>query len=641
MYVYETGKRNDSLAAMLDYANITGPGNYYSLHIHVEETMDLRSLLNVETDSRVHLPLFLKYTLNSIPILKFKMELQVSTTQPNPIFCRDEYRDWISDSQSGVNKLFTTYCSSESQTNVTDTIVLETEYLKKQYNMNPLLVISMLKSGILTEKLLANVLHLHLNDYILSGKANSVQIRPILLLMVLEQLRWSNTTLISALNEPELKYIELWYPLRKYLVEPYPSLIHQVISSELKRFKLQNLLMDSDLELLCEALKTATRLETLDLSHNQLYNLVGLIEVFPYFKRLKKLDLSANGISPEGIETLATGFEFLPNLRELYLSGSLTLNETPKKFTSNLMHLKQLRTLDISSTMVSCDKRFADGLSLLTNLRKLNMSSCVLSDRQFKQLATSFIRLSNLEVLDLSNNFIQEVPVKGFVHLKHIREIDLSHNFINALLTELLMIRYLFPSLRKINLSYNILCDDQRGLNVFLGFIPQSVEIDLSYNFLVLDDELRHIKSNNKKIKLDGSVYVTNEDTQRYAKCICEWVPPNQTPVKKQALPPAYMYFLLEIECSPFAAETYRSGVLNTMRDRIQYIISRQSTNSRGMLRSIEKVEERMGSSIIMGKLIQNSVDLELETKKLELSIHLRLHLIKTALLNNFTRLST
>ena len=303
----------------------------------------------------------------------------------------------------------------------------------------------------------------------------------------------------------------------------------------LKKFKLQNSLMDLDLGSIAEALTSAASLETLDLSNNHLHDLTELLVLFPFLKQLKNLDLSGNLIHVEGIEKFATGFKYLTHLNKLDLSGNLIHGSTFDTFSKNLIHLKQLRELDLSHTFCECNEKLASGLSHLTELRKLSMSHCLLRAEHLKELAKSFKYLSKLEELDLSYNFIDVLSSRDLLPLQ-TRELNLSNNFINQPLLETFSLIRPFPisNLQTLDLSNNFLCADEEDLRAFIHMFARFSEVrevDLSYNMIFLgDSELRRkslrirfgTQCHTKEIKLEGSEYLADRADQRYATCVCK-----------------------------------------------------------------------------------------------------------------------
>ena len=523
IYAYETGKRNETFASILSKSNITGPGNNYSLHIQIDETMDLRSVLAFGEMTNF---IFLTYALRWIPIVSIKLELQVRTTHPDPRLCTDEYR---AIAANRMPELFSAYCSSK--VNVSNDVILELVYFRKQHNLDPQLLVRTL-SSLQVDQLQASALRLELVRYIANKKADSTQITPSLIVDIITS-RTHNFS-DNILTEEELQYIKLGYPLQKYKQDFYSSSLEMMNFVGLKKFKLQNSLSDYDLIPICEALKSATSLETLDLSNNFLTNLTGLLVFLPSLKQLKNLDLSGNFLHAKDIERFATGFKYLTHLNKLDLSGNWILDSTFDAFSKNLIHLKQLRELDLSQTYCD-DQKLASGLSHLTELRKLSMSHCLISTKHLKELTKSFKHLSNLEELDLSYNLIDVLSNRDLLPLQ-TREINLSNNFINQPLIEIFSAILAFPisNLRKLDLSNNFLCADEEELRAFIhmfALFSEVREVDLSYNMIFLgDSELRRkslrirfdTQCHTKEIKLKGSEYLADRADQSFATCVCE-----------------------------------------------------------------------------------------------------------------------
>ena len=280
-------------------------------------------------------------------------------------------------------------------------------------------------------------------------------------------------------------------------------------------------------------MKSATKLEVLDLSSNLLYEPTILLDLLKSLPHLKVLDLSDNNLK---VNWLAKSFKSLNNLRKLNVSGNVFNDEGNKPiqknetFGSQLRHLKKLEVLDLSRIMYWSIVKFSHGLRNLKNLKQLNLSHCVINDSKIEELVKSIFLLDNLELLDMSHNLIEEFPFQLIKALNLIKEVNLSHNLLNLPISRL---GIFWPvsvktKLRRLNLSNNFLCGDDLEFQLFqkkFRFVNLQ-EIDLSGNNFYFYNEI------NSTVKLDiltKIIYIRNFSLIKdraivnYAGCICKY----------------------------------------------------------------------------------------------------------------------
>ncbi len=154
-----------------------------------------------------------------------------------------------------------------------------------------------------------------------------------------------------------------------------------------------------------EGLGNLKNLTSLDLSGTQLLKIEGLGNL----KNLMSLELSDTQLSKiEGLENLT-------NLKSLYLSNT----QIPKM--EGLENLTNLKSLYLSNTQISK----VEGLETLTNLRILNLSNTEISK------IAGFERLINLRMLNLSNTKISKI--EGLENLTNLTYLNLGNNTINEI----------------------------------------------------------------------------------------------------------------------------------------------------------------------------------------------------------------
>ncbi|XP_017783474.1 PREDICTED: toll-like receptor 4 [Nicrophorus vespilloides] len=166
-------------------------------------------------------------------------------------------------------------------------------------------------------------------------------------------------------------------------------------------------------------------------------NKFEIIEQFPKMPKITRLDLN----EVLALNIVPNAFEFLPNLKNLYLSRNL-FSEVPKG-----ARLAQLKNLDISvlkyngyspSYFSLYDKAFVN----MTNLSVMNLSG-----NNIRKLSKNvFIGLSNLTIMSLKNSYVFFIENSTFVPLRNLIYLDLSDNRFATRYFE----KYLFTGLDKL-----------------------------------------------------------------------------------------------------------------------------------------------------------------------------------------------
>ena len=148
---------------------------------------------------------------------------------------------------------------------------------------------------------------------------------------------------------------------------------------------------------------------------------------------LKKLDLTYNNLSEEGIKLLFS-HNYFPNLIELNLDFNLISNDS-LLFLSELNYDMNLEVLNLSRINIDYE-----GVSLLCkvnafySIRQLDMYQNNLCSRTFKNFVQNS-RFKNLKVLNLyrnniANDGIKFLSIYGKETLSSLESLNLGHNFI-------------------------------------------------------------------------------------------------------------------------------------------------------------------------------------------------------------------
>ena len=408
-------------------------------------------------------------------------------------------------------KLFEKYCSgNEAVLSIGTKVIVKLECFQQQKNLvDPRFLLNMLRSYILMpDQLYAHELqHQMLRYFREQNPEKRTTLRPEVISSIVDGQNESGD--YNNLTKEEQNFANLWEHLDKFRnrFNLSHSNNYHFNFSELRRFKLQQFLFDSDLEQISHTLQSAKKLEILDLAHNKLGTVEKLFELFKSLKKLRVLDLSDNIIS---FDQFSKGFKFLSGLHTLNLSRNIaprkkvTNTQNKDSFGFHLKELKKLRNLNLSNVLYGGIDGLVSGLRYLENLRTLSLSSCMIRPNpELRDLAGYLSTAKNLSVLDLSYNFIDFLPTEVAIALNHVREVNLSYNSLSSPLAELELFGCFnsIPRLRKLDLSYNFLCGDDSEFQAFLQSLlrlPELQEVDLSHNNLFLSDEIWNWTNNFK-----------------------------------------------------------------------------------------------------------------------------------------------
>ena len=247
-------------------------------------------------------------------------------------------------------------------------------------------------------------------------------------------------------------------------------------------------LKEAHLKILSELLPKVSNLQVLDLSRNTVGMAIGsLTQQLQHCTKLTTLNLHNAGLKEDHIQILSELFPKVSNLQVLDLSrntvgmaiGSLTqqLQHCTKLTTLNLHsaslkedHIKilsdlfpkvsNLQVLDLSdNTVEMATGTLTHPLQHCTKLTTLNLHNAGLKEDHIKILSELFPKVSNLQVLDLSGNTVGlaiEPLTQQLQHSTHLTTLNLH----NAGLKEdhIKILSELFPKvsyLQVLDLSFN------------------------------------------------------------------------------------------------------------------------------------------------------------------------------------------
>lgn len=163
-----------------------------------------------------------------------------------------------------------------------------------------------------------------------------------------------------------------------------------------------------------------SQLKVLDLSHNELDEMVLDAYFFQNLGNLRELNLSNNRLGSL-FENL---FDSLTELRHLDLS----FNEIHTIDQTHFFHLKKLVSLDLSLNLI--EEISVYFLQSNVKLKRLNLSNNLL---EVIDESTFSMRSSNLIELDLNNNQLISIKKLAFTDLRKLKELDLSYNKLESI----------------------------------------------------------------------------------------------------------------------------------------------------------------------------------------------------------------
>jgi len=163
-----------------------------------------------------------------------------------------------------------------------------------------------------------------------------------------------------------------------------------------------------------------SQLKVLDLSHNELDEMVLDAYFFQNLGNLRELNLSNNRLE----SLFENVFDSLTELRHLDLS----FNEIHTIDQTHFFHLKKLVSLDLSLNLI--EEISVYFLQSNVKLKRLNLSNNLL---EVIDESTFSMRSSNLIELDLNNNQLISIKKLAFTDLKKLKELDLSYNKLESI----------------------------------------------------------------------------------------------------------------------------------------------------------------------------------------------------------------
>ena len=237
-----------------------------------------------------------------------------------------------------------------------------------------------------------------------------------------------------------------------------------------------------------------TELQQLDLSHNSLLSCGIKIICKINLSKLTTINIGHNGITVEATDVIADFLNHNTKLKFLDISCS-DLQETGcRNIFKVLQNVSTLTALKV----INCNINAVDELSIVLHnnifLRELDLSCNNLSKSNFFIILQKMKNISNLTKLDVSHNMITD-EVSGELETvllcnSSLQQLDLGHN--NFSLSSVVNMLKNLSNLLRINISYTRITNTTvNSLVDFLICNPSLKEINLSSNHISTSNAIK------------------------------------------------------------------------------------------------------------------------------------------------------
>jgi Leucine-rich repeat (LRR) protein len=325
--------------------------------------------------------------------------------------------------------------------------------------------------------------------------------------MATNQLKYIQNGLFRGLNE--LKYLNIndneLVSIEVYSFSPMVNLIelklniNKLEEISVKMFENLNNLVRLEIfnnrliEIKSNSFTSLNKLDSLRLNGNYLSG--NQVSAFFGLENLKLLDLSLNQIKV--IENWF--FANVYALKELFLKN----NRLKRIESYSMTNLSYLETLDLSENELNSLQ--VASFYGLGNLRYLSLSSNKFDSMESTRLGKNLKILINLEVLEMSDNFLEYTNDSDFISNSKLKQINLNRNPIKIISYSTFSSLIHLESLQLARNQLNLI--DLNKFKMHENFI----ELDLSFEYILVLRNLTTLK-NLQKIKLVNVRFVDQID---------------------------------------------------------------------------------------------------------------------------------
>ena len=215
--------------------------------------------------------------------------------------------------------------------------------------------------------------------------------------------------------------------------------------------------------------------------------LVSLLNNLHYVPRLSKLDVFQAGMENQECHLLATALTYVDKLRLLRLSGN-PLGHGISVLAKHLYCVPHLKDLNLSATQMGEEEvtALAHSLKYVTQLSELDLSNNPLG-LGIIELAKHLYSVPHLKKLDLRATQMGEEEVTALAHsLQNVTQLsilNLSNNALGHGIIELAEHLYSVPHLKKLDLRATQMGEEEvTALACSLKYVTQLSELDLLNN---------------------------------------------------------------------------------------------------------------------------------------------------------------
>ena len=244
--------------------------------------------------------------------------------------------------------------------------------------------------------------------------------------------------------------------------------------------------------------------------------------------RLQELDLSHNDLQAAGVVSICQ--VNLSKLTNFSLSHNSITSDAANQIAAFLSCNANLKVLDLSSTelqKVDCKDIFK-ALQNISTISSLNVSNCNVGNEAADELATVLFHNLKLEMIDLSYNNLSPLDIatilRGMENISNLASISVSQNKINdEAADDLATILLHNPNLKHLDLSGNSL-SALAFVKIFKGMknISNLITMNISYNMITNEaaNELANVLHHNttlQKLNMSGN-NLSKSDTVKVFK---------------------------------------------------------------------------------------------------------------------------
>ena len=256
-----------------------------------------------------------------------------------------------------------------------------------------------------------------------------------------------------------------------------------------------------------------SKLITFNISHNSITTEAAddIAAFLSHNNKLQVLDLSCNDLQESDCRKIFKTFQKASMLTSLKLSNCHVINKAAGELATVLFCNHKLKELDLSYNNLSTSDfvNVFQGMKNISNLVSINISHNTITNKAVDKLSVVLSSNPKLEMLDLSySNLSTSDVVKVFQGMKNIANlvsINISHNTItNKAADKLSVVLSSNPKLEMLDLSYsNLSTSDVVKVFERMRIISNLVSFNFSHNTItsIVADKLAAVLLNNVSLR--------------------------------------------------------------------------------------------------------------------------------------------